>query len=260
MSNPEPIEGEIVTTIERPDAPGISSLGDVMTTAQLRASTKKAQDHRAIITAYVRDHLVKGVDYGQIGSFKKDVLFKPGQEKIFSLMNLTSRLEKDSDTIEMIGGGAGVVAYICRVYRKGEEIAQGRGAAKVGENNRDINSTIKIAEKRARMDACLSLGFSEFFTQDLEDPEYREPTSKPVTKTERPASDKQRALIAKKLSEIGVAVEDQAGYLMEQFGVETPLNIETASFVIGELLDTKAFPTAEEQRAEDLMDDDIGGK
>ena len=28
---------------------------------------------------------------------------------------------------------------------------------------------IKIAEKQARMDACLTLGFSEYFTQDLDD-------------------------------------------------------------------------------------------
>lgn len=233
INTDEIIEAQLV-----PTQSGVSSLGDTMTTAQLKASTKKAQDQRAIVTTYVKDHLVKGVDYGQIGSFKKDVLFKPGQEKIFSLMNLTSRLEMDADTIKMVGGGDGVVAYICRVYRKGEEIAQGRGAAKVGENGRDINSTIKIAEKRARMDACLSLGFSEFFTQDLEDPEYR-PGVNSEAKTSYPATDKQRALVSSKLEELGIDKEDQAGYIIEQFGVDVPLTKEGASFVIGELIGAK---------------------
>jgi hypothetical protein len=235
----QPIEAEVVNTSDL-QAPSVTSLGDVMTTAQLKASTRKAQEQRAIITTYVRDHLVKGVDYGQIGTFKKEVLFKPGQEKIFSLMNLTSRLEKDSDTIDMIGDGAGVVAYICRVYRKGEEIAQGRGAAKVGENSRDINSTIKIAEKRARMDACLSLGFSEFFTQDLEDPEYRNTNNVAANQNglSGPATDKQRTLISKKLEELGVDSEDQKDYLILEFGVEIPLTKEDASLVIGELLGT----------------------
>lgn len=229
------IEGEVVTTEpQNTDVAitGVSSLGDVMTTAQLKASTKKAHEQRTIITAYVHDHLVKGVDYGQIGNFKKDVLFKPGQEKIFSLMNLTSRLEKDADTIDMIGAGAGVIAYICRVYRKGEEIAQGRGAAKVGENGRDINSTIKIAEKRARMDACLSLGFSEFFTQDLDDPEYQK---LPEDKTEAPATDKQRAFVQNLLTQQGIAADEQAGYLVEMYGVQIPLTKEGASFVIEQL-------------------------
>jgi len=237
------IEGEVIEK-DKTEPSGVATttitgLGDVMTTAQLKASTKRAQDQRAIITEYVRKHLVKGVDYGKIGNFKKDVLFKPGQEKIFSLMNLTSRLEKDADTIEMIGGGSGVVAYICRVYRKGEEIAQGRGAAKVGENNRDINATIKIAEKRARMDACLSLGFSEFFTQDLEDPEYRNTTDTQSSDTPgkiETATPKQRALIQKKLEEQGYAKEEQAGVLVGEFGVEVPLTKETASFVIEELI------------------------
>jgi len=236
MATDEIMEGEIVPAVTERALSPVASLGDVMTTAQLKASTKRAKEQREVITAYVKDHLVKGVDYGQIGTFKKDVLFKPGQEKIFSLMNLTSRLEKDHETIEMLGNEPGVIAYICRVYRKGEEIAQGRGAAKVGENSRDINATIKIAEKRARMDACLSLGFSEFFTQDLDDPEYHGNADRqPGGWEEQPASDKQRELIQRLLFDIGVAVEDQKGYLIEQFAVKVPLTKKDASTVIGAL-------------------------
>lgn len=250
----EPIEGEVVkklpaTAEERTNhggelsVPKIASLSDRMTTKQLEASTKKAQEHRAIISKYVSDHLVDGVDYGKIANFPKNVLFKPGQEKIFSLMNLTSRLERDTETLEMLQGEKGLVAYLCRVYRNGVEIAQGRGAATIGDKSRDANATIKIAEKRARMDACLSLGFSEFFTQDLEDPEYRD-TAKGGQGASNggsgvPATDKQRALIARKLEENGVDKEDQKGYIIEQFGVEVPLTKEGASFVIEQLIGSR---------------------
>lgn len=219
-----------------PAESGIVSLGDTMTTAQLRASTKKAQEQRAIITEYVKDHLVEGTDYGTIGSFKKNTLFKPGQEKIFSLMNLTSRLEKDADTLEMVGKQDGVVAYICRVYRKGEEIAQGRGAAKVGDNGRDINATIKIAEKRARMDACLSLGFSEFFTQDLEDPEYRDNANGGAPA--KPASDKQRDFVKSLVKEALSGRDDVTVSYLKAFysvnGIADPKNmtgVEASAFI-----------------------------
>lgn len=50
------------------------------------------------------------------------------------------------------------------------------------------------------------------------------------------ATDKQKQLIAKKLSEQGITLEDQSGWLIEQMGVELPLNMESASFVIENLI------------------------
>lgn len=49
------------------------------------------------------------------------------------------------------------------------------------------------------------------------------------------ATDKQKQTIAKLLGYLGIAVEDQPGYLIETYGVEIPLTKEGASFVIGEL-------------------------
>jgi hypothetical protein len=132
---------------------------------------------REIIKEFVQSQLVEKVDYGTIEatsksgkSFKsKPCLFKPGMEKILSLFSIVSTLEKDTDTWEMLGSKPSTVCYRCHLLRGGNVIAEGRGIATVGEKDRDANSTVKIAEKRARMDACLSLGFSEYFTQDLED-------------------------------------------------------------------------------------------
>jgi deoxycytidylate deaminase len=49
------------------------------------------------------------------------------------------------------------------------------------------------------------------------------------------ATEKQRELVAKMMTDRGIAQEDQRGYLIEQFGVGIPLTREGASFVIDEL-------------------------
>jgi hypothetical protein len=166
--------------------------GLAMTTGQLQTALQAQTEQRALISDFVKKHLVKGTDYIRIhvvrgcpaedkarGScrnkyhFSKDVLAKPGQEKIFSLFQLTSELIQDEETLKMLDGTRNLVAYKCIVKRGDKIVAEGRGAAIVGDNRRDVNATIKIAEKRARMDACLSLGFSEYFAQDLDDPDYK---------------------------------------------------------------------------------------
>lgn len=165
-------------------------------TNELKEALAAQTEQRQLIADFIKKHLKKGSDYIRIhvvkncqaeekqrGScrasyhFSKDVLAKPGQEKIFSLFQLSSELVRDDETLRMLEGTPqakqGLVAYRCIVKRGEKVIAEGRGAAVVGDNRRDVNATIKIAEKRARMDACLSLGFSEYFAQDLDDPDYQ---------------------------------------------------------------------------------------
>lgn len=163
-----------------------------VTTEQLEVALDTQTAQRKLIKEFIQKHLVKGIDYLRIhvvrncatedkqrgsckfaGHFSKDILAKPGQEKIFSLFNLTGKLTKDTETLDMLGNPKGTVALKCDVYRGELWVTEGRGAATVGDNRRDANSTIKIAEKRARMDAALSLGFSEYFAQDLDDPDYQ---------------------------------------------------------------------------------------
>lgn len=154
---------------------------NILTPAQLKQQVELEADRRRIIKEFVTSQLEEGKDYGTIPvrsrsgavSQSKPVLFKSGMEKIFSMFNVVSTLEKDTETIEMISK-PGVIAYKCKLYRGERFIGEGRGAADVSEKGR-VNDAIKIAEKRARMDACLNLGFSEYFTQDLEDPSYEEP-------------------------------------------------------------------------------------
>jgi hypothetical protein len=166
--------------------PGMELVPGV-TTDQLKNALVAQTEQRVLIKQFIQHHLVEGVDFGRIHVVKncanqytctnkyhygKDMLFKPGQEKIFSLFGITSELVKDTETYEMLPNTTNMVAYKCVAKRGDITVAEGRGAAVVGDNRRDVNATIKIAEKRARMDACLALGFSEYFSQDLDDPDY----------------------------------------------------------------------------------------
>lgn len=169
----------------------LSIVGGV-TTEQLKAALIVQTEQRSLIQQFIQDNLVVDIDYGKIhvvkncpaedrarGScdksyhFSKSILFKPGQEKIFSLFGITDELEKDLEVYEMLGNLQGLVAYKCVMFRGDNRVGEGRGAATLSGTQNDPNSTIKKAEKRARMDACLSLGFSAYFTQDLDDPEYK---------------------------------------------------------------------------------------
>jgi hypothetical protein len=202
-------EPEESTELIQAEPNGIVSLTTAMTSKDLKAAVKLMTEQRKIIKDFIQENLVDGVDYGVIDAVSKSgkafkskpTLYKPGMEKILSLFGLASELEKDVTTLEMLTNIPNLIAYKCTITRGGQKIAEGRGAAVVGDMSRDVNATIKIAEKRARMDACLSLGFSEYFTQDMDDPEYSK-SNKPVTHFQPPTmavsgavSDKQRKAI-----------------------------------------------------------------
>lgn len=199
-----PASGEIITrpvtenetpseiVVSGPKREAALSIVGGVTTEQLKQALVVQTEQRKLIQEFIKENLFVDIDYGKIhvvkncqaedrarGScdkdyhFSKSILFKPGQEKIFSLFGISDELEKDLEAYEMLGNAPGLVAYKCIMYRGENRIGEGRGAATLGANQNDPNSTIKKAEKRARMDACLSLGFSAYFTQDLDDPEYK---------------------------------------------------------------------------------------
>lgn len=193
-SNPQAIDqeeiapGNEVATLDDKSIAGLAAIGGV-STDQLRAQLNVETEQRGVIKQFIQHHLAPDVDYGRIHVVSKDkcpdqynckkdyhyskaILFKPGMEKLFSLFKITTKLERDDDTYLMLPDIRNLVAYKCIMFRGDQMVGEGRGSAAVGEKSRDANATIKIAQKRARMDACLSLGFSEYFAQDLDDPDY----------------------------------------------------------------------------------------
>jgi hypothetical protein len=143
---------------------------------------------RAILTKFITDHMKDGVDFGRIhfsklcpnkyectyakqpSHFSKPSLFKPGAEKFASLMHLRPTYKKDEDTWVMGGSVPGTFYYVCYLMKENGDIAgEGRGAASIEEKG-SPNVAVKLAQKRAKVDAVLSTGgLSDFFTQDLED-------------------------------------------------------------------------------------------
>lgn len=168
-------------------------------------------ERRQLIQKFINDNLTEGVDYGRIHvasrdkcpkpweckndyHFSKPCLFKPGAEKFCSLLQLRAEFAPDKETLEMIGNAAtGLVAFRCVLSRiaTGDVIAEGRGACSIAEKGGMVNTTVKIAEKRAQIDAVLRLGLSDSFTQDLEDvKELQEVVAKDLPEP-TPASQKQ---------------------------------------------------------------------
>jgi hypothetical protein len=230
----EAIEGELVATAPKDIMPRSVSV----TPKQLRKQMERDEETRKIIDEYIKNNMVEGKDYGSItiqGKQSKPSLFKPGAEKFCGLFKIRAAFKKDLETVGMLGDKPGIIAYICElVDSRGQVIGEGRGSSSVDPNGKDfdVNKAVKIAEKRAQIDAVLRAGgLSDFFTQDMED--YPKGTG---GSSETAATNKQRTLISKKLEENGVSSGDQKGYLIEQFGVEIPLTKDGASFVIGELI------------------------
>lgn len=160
----------------------ISTPQAVMATPkQLEKQMERDQELRKVLNKYIDANMEKGKDYGSItvkgkngGEFtSKPSLLKPGAEKFCSLFKVRPTFRKDTDTWEMLGNTPGIVAYVCElVDGRGRVIGEGRGTAKADlmGHDFDVNKAVKIAEKRAQIDAVLRTGcLSDFFTQDVED-------------------------------------------------------------------------------------------
>lgn len=167
----------------------VKSTAKNTTISSLKEMIEIETERRKLLNKYIADNLKDGVDYGRIhiakncdykyetskckqdSHWSKKSLFKPGSEKFCSLMYLRPVFKKDVETYEMAGSPAGLFCYVCElVDKKGAIVGEGRGAASISEKNWTPNNAIKIAEKRAQIDAILRTGtLSDQFTQDLED-------------------------------------------------------------------------------------------
>lgn len=123
---------------------------------------------RSYFISQVLPRLKDGQDFFTIHGRK--CLAKGGSEKLASIYNLSAFFERDRDVLEMFGSPNGLVAFICNLQnREGVTVGQGRGADSLDKNGNDPNKTIKLAQKRAYIDAVIrATGLSDIFTQDLE--------------------------------------------------------------------------------------------
>ncbi len=134
-----------------------------------------AREERAAI---IRKVLVKGQDFGTIpGCGPKPTLLKPGAEKIADSLNLWPDYE-EIQRVEDWDKPLFFYRYRCILRQRGPNVQVASGVGSCNSRERkyvkrdaaDVLNTIdKMAQKRALVAAALNLGFSDHFTQDLED-------------------------------------------------------------------------------------------
>ena len=126
----------------------------------------------------VRTQLTEGQDYGRIpGCGDKPALLKPGAEKITVLLGLRTRFEVIRQVEDFDGGFFFYSVRCSLVTSAGEVVSEGLGSCNTRESRfrrqdpyTAANVVIKMARKRALVDAALTVGsLSNIFTQDVED-------------------------------------------------------------------------------------------
>lgn len=219
----------------------------MQTPKQLRSQMERDNQIRAIINEYIKNNMIDGKDYGSInikGHQSKPSLLKPGAEKFCGLFKIRPTFKRDNETIDMLGNTPGIIAYICElVDSQGRVIGEGRGTAKTDPKGADfdINKQVKIAQKRAQIDAVLRTGaLSDFFTQDMEDMATESSTSASTSfssqpKTEVPATQKQVDLIDKLSQERFDRIGDFEEFAVDKVGAKSDFSLRQASNLISEL-------------------------
>jgi len=157
--------GEILSKVE---TVGLSGLGN---STEMLEKIGKYEQVRSVIFDWIEKNFVKDIDWGWTDprAMTKSTLKKPGAEKICRLFDTHPTWSMDKNVWEMLGKPADTVCLVCHIVDNttGKIIGEGRGAEKIGHNGRDVNKTIKNAEKCAIVDAALyTFMLSEKFTQD----------------------------------------------------------------------------------------------
>lgn len=122
-------------------------------------------------------HVAKNCDKGKRCTnpyhFSKNVLFKPGAEKINQFLGLAARYRPLTEQ-ERKDYGITLTDQIvvkCEIVDRGQVVAEGLGARALDDRDgkHALNKALKMAEKSARINATIQLGLSDCYTQDLDD-------------------------------------------------------------------------------------------
>lgn len=123
--------------------------------------------------------LSRDVDFGVIPGTKSPSLLKPGAEKIVWNYGLESKYQLEN-AIEDYENGFFFYRFRCELWKNGIHITDGYGSSNTRERKNgsasgfDVaNTALKIAKKRALVDAAILVGqLSGMFTQDIENENY----------------------------------------------------------------------------------------
>lgn len=193
--------------------------------------------------------LIAGVDFGIIPSCKKPTLLKSGAEKILNYLGLIARTEVTNRVEDY---NVGFFSYEIKVYLidyngvvKGEGvgITNTREGKYAKTNGYAVQNTVlKMAKKRALVDATLNVGnLSARFTQDIEDMNI-EPDNVggknldelKKQQVEKPATKKQIAFLEKLMHEANSSSDAMNRYVQKKYGIED--YHKATSLIISELI------------------------
>lgn len=138
----------------------------------------EAKERTLMLQSFVKDMMIPNVDYGIIKGCSKPSLLKPGAEKLCEIFGLSKQIEV-LNRIE--NWDKGLFHYEIKVTlvskRTGMIEAEGIGCCntmerkfKTQDSYSIVNTIVKMAKKRALVDAVLSATRSSgIFTQDIEE-------------------------------------------------------------------------------------------
>ena len=208
----------------------------VKSSAVRSLSVEEAKERDDEMNRFIEEVLISGVDYGIVPHTSKPTLLKPGAEKILNFLGLVARTVI-VNRVEDIQ--AGYFAYEAKVYViDADGIVRGEGVgitnSKEGKYAKSSgfavqNTVLKMAKKRALVDAALNVGsLSARFTQDVEDlniesdaPVGKNPEElRQRSNTPRPASQKQIAYLERLMQEHNTSATAMNRFTMEHWGIE----------------------------------------
>lgn len=138
----------------------------------------EAQARARELAELLREYMVEGEDYGLVQGAPKPILLKAGAEKLCQAFGLARKVQVVGQLEDWKGGFFHYVVKVSLLNKAGGWLeAEGLGCANTREARLagpDVyalaNTILKVAEKRALVDAVLSAtSTSALFTQDLED-------------------------------------------------------------------------------------------
>lgn len=257
MNVPHNLMFDAESTEFKPETKPVTSSGARGLTVE-EAKTFDDEMNRFIDTV-----LIAGVDYGVIPHCNKPTLLKSGAEKILNYLGLIARTEI-SNRVEDYN--VGFFSYEAKVYLidyngvvKGEGIGitntrEGKYAKSNGYAVQ--NTVLKMAKKRALVDAALNVGnLSARFTQDVEDmniepdnvggknPDELKQGEKPKASSSKPATKKQITFLEKLMQESNSSPEAVNRYVQKVYNIDD--YHKATSLMVSELIEK--FQSAKQQ-------------
>lgn len=186
--------------------------------------------------------LIRDVDFGVIPGTTKPTLFKSGAERILFSMGICSRYTVEQ-AIEDYGADPFFFYRVkCSLFRyiDGREVHITDGMGSANSNERQCgraskydlaNSRLKIAKKRAMVDACLLVGqLSNAFSQDIENEDFVSDSTKiEVLDDNAPITAKQAKRIYAIAGANGIS-QSEAKRILKEAGYESSKDVKQKDY------------------------------